>query len=253
MKKDFLRVNKLIVNLHGGLGNQIFQIHYAQCMMIYLQIREIQFFYSINNKTPRCLSRKLLSTTSKPNIFTKLRVAKVLEKLKINEGIFILNNTYYLDGYFQSPEIFEKFSDEILFSSLIKLKNLFIEDHSKNNRKLIHLRLTDFFLSRDSAFEFLNDYLENLPENADIFTDDEDLISNIKFFRNKNFSLISTSNLDPENILIEMSKYNTIYSNNSTLSFWASCLSGSVYISYLKKYDYLHSRFKSILHPVRKF
>ena len=94
-----------------------------------------------------------------------------------------MNKTCYLDGYFQSPEIFEKFSNEIVFSSLDKLKNLFLESHSKNNRKLIHLRLTDFFLSRDSAFEFVNDYIENLPENADIFTDDEDMISNIKSFK----------------------------------------------------------------------
>jgi hypothetical protein len=249
MKKDFLRKNKLILNLHGGLGNQIFQMHYAFCMQSLLKLTEVKVFYSKNRKSPRSVSKNFTPSPAPVEYLTKFRIPKILEKLRINEGVIKFKDNYYLDGYYQSPSIFEKFSDEIILSSLLKLRKIFLGGQVNNGKTLIHLRLTDFFKNSEAVNEFLQLYKNKLPDNVDIITDDEFFLVGHGFIKNKNLSLISTSELEPEELLLKISEYRIIYSNDSTISFWASCLSGAEYIGYSNRYQILNTRFKNILHP----
>ena len=171
-----------IVNLKGGLGNQLFQYFFSQSLKLSSEKETIKFSETIINQNQQKLydvfdiqldwaNQKDLSNVSfvLKNYFLRKNIPRVSKKLKIknffnnilieNESLFYDFNTLkklkYFDGYWQNQNYFFKFKEEI--QSKLKFKNHFdIQNQlniDKNLSKIaIHIRRGDYLKKKIQIF-----------------------------------------------------------------------------------------------------
>lgn len=202
-----------IVNLKGGLGNQLFQYFFSQSLKLSSENKTIKFCETIINQNQQKLddvfniqldwaNQKDLSNVSfiLKNYFLRKNIPRVAKKLKIknffnnilieNESLFYDLNTLkkfkYLDGYWQNQNYFFKFKEEI--QSKLKFKNhLDIQNKlniDKNLSKIaIHIRRGDYLKKKNSNIlwippkeyyiNYINHFNLKFPKNIFIFFSDD--------------------------------------------------------------------------------
>ena len=164
-------------------------------------------------------------------LISKLRLSKLIYKLSGFDGYPIyLFYDYYLDGYFQKTNQYEKYNlSDIRFTLLsikkeLKIKNYFL------NKNLYHFRLLDFFKSKEDEISHVISRIKECKPGSDIITNNQTVFQ-IKAINNllkKNkLNLIDTDNLVSLEVLKIISQYKIVISNNSTIAFWGTLLSNS--------------------------
>jgi hypothetical protein len=220
-----------IVNLQGGLGNQIFQVAYA----LYLKSLGIKVvvdthFFSSNMQFPRKLEL-IPSEFGLKNIYYKN--SRVFDKFGV---LFAETDTFNLGelrkfnrfvGYYQDFQILE-------YSKQAFQRYLMIDGKLKDkNRVAIHIRKGDYVELQQNLSEkyyrgAINEVLIDNPDSIfDIYTDEEKLDLNSEVFKNVAKVYTSKTNTSSVEIMRNMSEYSNYIIANSSFSALAAYFSKS--------------------------
>jgi hypothetical protein len=225
-------MEKLIIQLMGGLGNMMFQVATAYAT----SLRDNKNFFC--DKVMSIIPHKHY-THYTTNIFREINFIDKDEEYNFyNEGEFSYNKipkiegNVELNGYFQSEKYFVDFRDEVLslFSPNYETKNKidsFFQEYSKIETCSIHVRRGDYVGLKDfHENQSLDYYIESVKNFNDdtlflIFSDDINWCKeNFNFIKNKIFI---SDFLDFEQLyLMSLCNHNIIA--NSTFSWWGAWL-----------------------------
>jgi hypothetical protein len=238
----------IVLRTHGGLGNQLFQVLYGRLLANELQceLREVHDL-RYAHKFERSEVPKI---NPPPPIYqstiSSLRVPKILQRLfGVQESPWKHGQDTYLDGYFQTEEVYKRFDEIAIRRNLKELADELTINPADEDELLIHLRVGDFFKNRDQARIHMLNSLHDIPIKSVLVTNDEDLLKDdelSKLMILKQARLISTKGFSPKNVLQTLSKYRKMRANDSTLTVWAHVLAGTqvdfydVRLSALAKY-----------------
>ncbi|MDA9645454.1 hypothetical protein N9T02_01115 [Candidatus Actinomarina] len=212
-----------VVDLKGGLANQIFQISFANSLKLlnfntYLDIS----FYDTVHRFPRNLEVD-------PSIlgFKKIKLKSNIF-FKFNKSIYIEDETFEIKnlkkynrfvGYYQNLIYLEK--SKKLLQTKLNLKS----NHFKNdNLVALHIRSTDYStieqqLKSSYYKSSINKLLQiNKDLRFDIFSDDKNLKIDTKVFKNINKIYLPKSNETPLEVMISMLNYKYYIIANSSFS-----------------------------------
>ncbi len=218
-----------LVNLKGGLGNQIFQISFAEYLksLGFNVFLDTSFFYS-NHEFPRELEIEPGELG-----FVKLKL-KSNAIFNINKSMFWEDDSFDIAdlktinrfvGYYQNIKYLEH-------SKNFLQKNLrLVSDNLNENTVAVHIRKTDYKIINqelsDKYYELaINKFLKiNNDIKLDIFTDDKDLILDTKVFKNINKIYRPVSSIKSIDVLRKMLNYKYYITANSSFSCIAAYLS----------------------------
>lgn len=220
-----------IVNLQGGLGNQIFQIAFA----LDLKSRDIRtfcdtHFYDSNMKFPRDLELDPKEFGLNTIKFKNNKIFSMMDSIFQEIETFKFDNFKYFNrfvGYYQDLMIVEKHKKTI--------KNVLNLDNSLLNKELvaIHIRKNDYKeINQDLADSYYKNSINallKLNENFvfDIFTDDSDFVPDLKIFKKINHIYYPDNKSKPLDVLRDMCRYRNYIIANSSFSVLAAYLSNS--------------------------
>lgn len=227
---------KVIVRTHGGLGNQLFQVLAARLWARELRTEWVEFFddhYGHRLQRSGELGSAPGVGSWQQRVISSSRLPKVLYRLKLRgTEMATLLGDLYLDGYFQKVSDFARFSDAQVGAELQALRReLKVGRDGRRSGVLYHLRLGDFFPTRDAARAHALETIGGLQEGSTIITNQEDILREgpvQERLLSKRCVLLGTAGSSSEELLRLMSRYERIVTNNSTLAFWASVLGRAV-------------------------
>ena len=250
--------NVALVDLMGGLGNQIFQLNFANYLKskgfkVYINLGWFNSDIFEDGTTKRSLllnpldfdletaNRLMLNKFFR---FENLLNAKVLSKLDlpILKKTYRLHTGHFFDeekkikynrfsGYWQNQKYLTGQKD-YLMESLSKISNFNQNLNKPTHKTLIHIRKTDYVKLGEELSEtfYINAINKIIKEDKnfkyDIFTDEKNPSSDSKLFKNaENVNINSGENLII--ILSKMMNYKNYIIANSTFSFIPAFLSYS--------------------------
>ena len=247
----------MIVRLHGGLGNQIFQIVAARYVAQTTQQAMSIYAGDLNNfATKRNFEVQPLladETTvdrisSLDNLCFKYKVSKMLGRFNIHSVTSVAGlsgyKNQYLNGYFQDVY---NYSDTQILGTVVKQLNDQLDSIAPKGNPTIdysttcalHLRLTDFIHHAEGK-KFLESY--RLPyisraittmqrdyniKNFIVFTDDVALAK--QYLQNDSITFFNDLQGEKLTLLQEfqtLSSFKYLITSNSTFSFWTSVFGG---------------------------
>lgn len=220
-----------IVNLQGGLGNQIFQIAFA----LELKSQNIRtfcdvHFYDSNMQFPRELELDPLEFGFKSIKFKSNKIFSKLDTLFQEIDTFKFEDFKYLNrfiGYYQDLMIIEKHKKTL--KELLKIQNT----PYGNQKVLIHIRQDDYKkINQDLSDSYYSNSIDEfLKDNKncefDIFTDDVDFFPNLKIFKNIDQIYYPDVSIKPIEVFRNISRYQNFIIANSSFSALAAFLSNS--------------------------
>ena len=270
-------MEKAIVYLKGGFGNQLFQLSFAKYLRsngVNVKIN-LEFFRNLGDNTPRELilplsffdfksqnyfSKKIFDVNiflANSSLVNKLQLDSIFENFRFtkdDEGLSkISSKTGYFDGYWKSMKYID-FSSEFIFDSISKNENINKGLIESSELAMVHVRRGDFI---DNGWDLDINYYEKSLNGLDkkikfdIFTDDPKWVKSKKIFKNAENIYSKNNQLDNEKIdtiltFSEMLKYKHFIVGNSSFAFWAAYLKSDIN-SYVTVPD---PWFKNHNHPV---
>ena len=223
-----------ILRTHGGLGNQLFQVLYGRLFaekhaQELCEVHDTRYAHAFPRSA--ALHRPARAPAPHERWLSALRLPKVLQRLAGRpEGPLWLLGSAYLDGYFQAAQAYAPFEPAAIRRHLQALRSELSIRPAHIDQCLVHLRVGDFFASRQGAREHIEQRLKNVPPNSSIMTNDEALLAQpavAELLAAKGCRLVSTAGFAAEDVLRSMAAYGRLDANDSTLVFWASVLGGS--------------------------
>lgn len=223
-----------ILRIHGGLGNQLFQVLYGRLFaekhaQELCEVHETRYAHVFPRSA--ALRRPAKAPAPHERCLSALRLPKVLQRLAGRpEGVLWMLGSAYLDGYFQEAHAYAPFKPEAIRRHLQTLRCELSIRPAHIDQCLVHLRVGDFFASRQDAREHIVQRLKNVATNSSIMTNDEALLAEptiAEMLADKGCRLVSTAGFAAEDVLRSMAAYGRLDANDSTLVFWASVLGGS--------------------------
>ena len=221
----------IILRTHGGLGNQIFQVLYARLYSDQngTELGEVHDS-SYNHHFPRSL--ELIKRNAELSYFQRfissLRLPKLLNRIGFYKvETFSVFGSTFLDGYFQTTTQYRSFDSKKITRELIRIRDELKIQNTKKKKLLIHLRLGDFFESVEEAKKFALTRLLELPLGATIITNQENLLADPELKSLLDIAdckVLTTVGFTSEEVIRLMSSFETIITNDSTLTFWAAVL-----------------------------
>ena len=234
--------------IHGGIGNQLFQIANAyeysnkyNKKLIFLNEVDLWNYHGLERKTAwNTLFNNKFIVLEKEE-YDKIPFKNYLEvKNNVYNEIPYYENNVYLKGYFQSSKYFSEDTKQFMLNA-IKSNEEYVKQANKLYEKIkinfndldndkyvfMHFRRTDYINNGTHNLLDIKYYNEayNLVDGINkyiiIFSDDIEWCKNV-FSVNKNFYFIDINNLYIELILMTMIK-NAIVAN-STFSWWGAFL-----------------------------
>lgn len=218
-----------LVDLKGGLGNQIFQISFANYLknLGFNVFLDTTFFYS-NHKFPRKLEVDLRElgfnkTKLKSNFFFRLNKSLFWEDDSFEMEDLKFYNRFV--GYYQNFKYLEN------SKFFLKDKLNLTSNNQNNNVVALHMRRTDYKIINqmlsDTYYEkAINELLTNNNDlQFDIFTDDVNVKLDKKIFKNIRNIYKPIPNENSIDILRTMLNYKYYITANSSFSSIAAFLS----------------------------
>jgi hypothetical protein len=233
------KLGSIRIVLHGGLGNQLFQYFVGRVEQVQrgggitLHAELLQRY-----GTARGLELSpLLEAPSEADVdvtpigpLARARVPKLLQRMGLGDRVLRVPGWgRIVDGYFHRADEFAPFGPAARAHVLqdwrqaLAPQGLLLAAHTDH---LMHLRLGDFFKSRDRARAFAVDRLRGVGAHTDVVTDQEDLIGELisELPEGRNLTVIPSAALSAWELFSLMSGYRTITTNGSSLAFWAAVL-----------------------------
>lgn len=225
---------RAILRTHGGLGNQLFQVLYGrlyagECRMELCELHDARYAHAFSRSAAICQSNA--PPLRLERAISALRLPKVRQRLTGggDRPLSVLG-AVYLDGYFQEASSYSQFGGEAIGKCLRQLATELEIHGTPTNPRLVHIRLGDFFRTRELAREHAMTRLRNVERSSVVMTNDEELLADAeiaKLMSSKDCRLLSTRALTPEQVLREMASFRRIDANGSTMVFWACVLGGA--------------------------
>ena len=241
----------IILVLKGGLGNQLFQLAFAEYLANKynkkLYIDDKYLLYNRLYNTSRDFSLNVLDSIQyrRINIFLsfiififlkikiKFKNIKVISDINADFDKKINSELYILNGYFQNLKIQKKIISNFINTRNLNKKYLLKYNNFKNS-VCIHIRRSDYLKYTDiyhiqeltyyiKAIEYLRKISNN---NVYLFFTDDPIWVKENFKIDNLTSFISSTN-NVINDFIEMSNCNNFIISNSTFSFWAAQFSNN--------------------------
>ena len=240
-------------NLHGGLGNQLFQIYttiayssQTNKKFFFLNVKELKSSLTNRHTYWDSFLKRLKPFLIDPELMNKDNLVIIQEKeFSYNAlSIGLDSKTKMLQGYFQSPKYFDEYLQTI--NRLLKIDDIKVSLTNKYRKLIndefptsIHFRLGDYkkkpehylILSIDYYRAALNCILETNPITKVLYfceeQDLEDVESTLAILESE-FPNIEFVRADPELkdweqlILMSLCRNNIIA--NSTFSWWGAYL-----------------------------
>jgi hypothetical protein len=247
----------ILINLFGGLGNQLFQLAAAYALSK-IKKKEIYIDDSLTNYFKFSHEKINLNEIFELNIkkknnisYIKILIKKLILKYKtfsyiqklfiseLNYSKVVTNEFLKIEmvGYWQDLNYFNKYKKEII--KLFKFKKFEININLlnqilKTNSVSIHIRRGDFISKKNTVSYGLpinyykkairSLYLTNKNINFFIFTDDKSWVEDnfLQYLKKFNYNLVTTDKNYKDFFLMSKCKHNII--SNSTFSWWAAFL-----------------------------
>lgn len=213
-----------IVNLKGGLGNQLFIISFAEFLRKsgYKVLIDTSFYKSSHD-----YSRKLHLDIDKFGFKEiSFKTDKIFKKIKTRfeevDDIKYLNTRKinFFTGYYQNTYFLDK---EYL------IKKLAVNNNKNKNSVMVHIRRGDYIkLNEELKLDYYKKSINKIEKKMDnfgisIFSDDYSL--KIDDFKNFNVvNIFNDKNSDVLETFKEMVKFQNFIISNSTFSFLAAFL-----------------------------
>jgi hypothetical protein len=226
----------IICVLHGGLGNQLYQLFFAELLSrktgkkLYIHQWALSRYsaardFEIGFLLPTL--RNFADAHSKKFYYiSRLRLPKILYRLLGRERPLFLGPVTILDQYFQSVMSYNRFEPALLKELLREWSTVALLDYSNYSGQVVdHIRLGDFFGERTAAIDYAKARLGNEPAEA-IMTDQEDIVAEMLYKQGENASakIIPTTGFTAIKTLQTMAGFKKIRTNGSTLALWAAIL-----------------------------
>lgn len=264
----------IVVNLFGGLGNQLFQLTAGFVLSkitnkkLYINDSLVSYFRFSHEKINLSDIFEFDFKKKKEDSYIKILIKKLIlifpivtffQKFFINEINYskILKEKFAkieILGYWQDFIYFNIYKNEII--KLFKFKKFkvdlkLLDKILKTNSASIHIRRGDFLSKRNKvSYALPTSYymksirkLSALEKNIIffIFTDDKVWVRNyfLKHLKKINYSVVLTDKNYQDFFLMSKCKHNII--SNSTFSWWAAFLNRNIF----KKVFYPRSWFKN--------
>lgn len=229
----------LYVHLHGGLGNQLFQVSSAyfmakqkNMMLVLLYKRNGQ---DMTHNSPDEFMKTIFSYfnyTYYENInISKLKIYHEAKCFEYNPDIINEDANYLLSGYFQHKKYITNDAEIVSILKNNEICNrLLLEYPLLNDSFFIHVRMGDYtknaklyYLDKDSYYKQAIDYILERNNNAHFFilSDDVEFIKNYPLFENINKTIISNMNSLDSLYFMSLCKKGGICAN-STFSGWGA-------------------------------
>ena len=235
LKEDY---GMFIVQIMGGLGNQLFQRNFADYLKQRFPLAEIRFNLSYFKKDARHGGYLLEKV---PYKYTKLssRGMTLITDDNFFEEILSVsdNDDVYFRGYWQNPAFFvKKLSYTDLFSDVTDFENLKIASEIDTSESVsVHVRCGDynnhFLFGNISTKAYYNNAINIVAEKLQnpvffVFSNDLEWAKNNLRFGDKTVKFIDINNSKNGSIkdlyLMSLCKHNII--SNSSFSWWAQQL-----------------------------
>jgi hypothetical protein len=254
----------LILNLKGGLGNQLFQLIAAYHFHELHNFKKMYIYYGnlpFYNKPRKYELKEFISKTPMKIeilnvnwlIFMNKIFLALLSKLNlliVNENNFhdikIIKGIKIIDGYFQSNEFMSFSSLNYIRRSMISSQNelkKIISSDLFNNTVGLHFRFTDRFSEKsfDNARNILSTFDFSNYDNVLLFSDDSEFCKNLLPFFTIPVTLVNQLNLNDKEEFFLISMMKNFIVPNSTFSIIARILSDNSYITFYREYDFLEN------------
>lgn len=238
-----METRRIVVEISGGLGNQLFQLAAAKNLdnqgyrvfidSIYNEINgfrvtEVIDFASklgIPAVKRSCFSNNLLKVSIVKKIYiSKLRKQTIYEQENFGKPVVPTNKmNLRLFGYWQNISLASEIRDRL--SELFKSPQI--------DGIALHVRRGDYLSKQHSLHGALDGryYLKALEkwnqkksnQKIVIFTDSPEIVKHEEWIQLLNSPSVSFSDsIDPWETLMEMARYSAIICSNSTFSWWAA-------------------------------
>jgi hypothetical protein len=250
--QNFKNCKKLFVKLHGGLGNQLFQVAAGQQLakkhkMLLILLYPRNYSNTMTHNT--CANEFMLTFFNKFNyaIYENVDLSKV-KKLQITdcfkyEECIKENEDTLIYGYFQNKKYVENLEEIILLFENRELCRQLMEKYPELETSFfIHVRRGDYLshgfssiynFDRDEYYSKAIELIQNTNENPHffIFSDDVDFVENYPVFSTLNKTIVQrmTERMTERMTTTEEFYMMSLCRNggicaNSTFSGWASIM-----------------------------
>jgi len=189
----YININKITINILGGLGNQLFQI----CTLLSYCKDNNKIFYFLNKST-NCPRKKTYYNNLLPSLSNYLEDIPIIDN-SYNEirgcsfnNIPNVSNNIILNGYFQSYKYFNS-NKEYLFELLQinNIKKIYNSNYDYKNTISIHFRLGDYLNLQFNHHVLYIDYYINSLNKLIIDTNKNDW-NVLYFYELENYDLIES-------------------------------------------------------------
>ena len=189
----YTNINKITINILGGLGNQLFQIF---TLLSYCKDNNKIFYFQ--NKSTDCNRKKTYFNNLLPVLSNYLEDIPFFEKCYNENKCCLFNNipNFYnniiLNGYFQSYKYFNSNKEYLL--NLLQINNIkkkYIFNYDYKNIISIHFRLGDYLNNQSNHPVLYIDYYINSLHKLIIDTN-KDNWNVLYFYELENYDLIQS-------------------------------------------------------------
>lgn len=247
------------VRLYGGLGNQLFQffagldlalnngtpLHLdlswldekSQSVNLFSDpaLKSLDFpIYVVNN--PRS---KFLDKTLGNRILRDLKIPTTISHIHVPKEVgfsetYGLPRKIELRGYYQSYKYLDRARQKISLDAFFTNRGKNLEDEP-TKKIAVHIRGGDYLDLQDLYHKLDIDYYNNAIQVARsiypdlpvvVFTNDVEHVRILFRSSSIEYSIFNDENMDPQEILENLSQSSAIIGANSTFSFWAAQKSG---------------------------
>jgi hypothetical protein len=226
----------ILFRSYGGLGNQLYQYLFCNLLQNKYNICRVKHIHSTNYS--RYAPWELpLQLENIDNFFYKIlikcRFPMLLSKLGLNKkGYSKILNILIVDNYYQDISFYQQFNMIDIKNVLIKFQNHLFNFNYNNfeQDKIYHFRLGDFFSNyieeKDFIFSTINQIHNEstIISNNDIYFQDKLIMKKLIL---KQCKYINTAKFSSLELFYLFLKFKNIYSNGSSLSFFAATLNNS--------------------------
>ena len=252
----------IVVNLFGGLGNQLFQLTAGFVLSkitnkkLYINDCLTRYFRFSHEAINLSDIFELNIKNKKQNSYIEILIKKLILMFPILTfpQKFFINEVNYLKilkkkftkiemlGYWQDFIYFNIYKNEII--KLFKFKKLkvdikLLDKILKTNSASIHIRRGDFVSKKNKVSYALpaSYYLKSIQKLCTlkkniiffIFTDDKEWVKSnfLKYLKKYNYSVVESDKSYQDFFLMSKCKHNII--SNSTFSWWAAFLNTNIF------------------------
>lgn len=240
--------DKIIINLIGGVGNQMFQYALGYAISkrtgfpLYIDLSSFKEYKARNYELEKfncelnIVSREDCDKLNKKHFFEKTLYKD--KKKTFNPDVLNVNHSVYLKGFWQSEKYFLDIREDILnifsFKNYDFIKNQALLDEIKASNSIsVNLRLGDYinnetikkehFVCRKKYYKNALTYIASHIESPVFYVFSDDLELAKKYLpKGFDYKFANTDNWQEDLYFMQNAKHNIVA--NSSFSWWAAWL-----------------------------